>query len=848
MKRTLLGGILFVLVCAPAYGMQPSASQAHNSQLAAQARADEKSATGAAPVEELPADNATNDDGDVHTLDVVEVEKQRHELGKATIGGTVLKNMPSRSGSITEALRGMSNVQFSNSATSGQTAGEITPPRISIAGAKPYENNYMIDGMSVSNGLNPGGLGTDGNGSSHNRLDVMGGDQTIFYDTSLIDNISVYSSNVPAKYGSFVGGVVDAELREPRTDRWHGMVSYNHTRSKWFNLRGEEEGSQSPDNQPKFQVDKYAASADGPVTDNVAVLAAVSRHYSEIPLVREKDDGTYSDDDQFRSNDNYLLKTLITPSDDLTLTFDATYAPYREKRWRELWEDSDWELYNNALRLASSAEYMTGLGKFTTKLGYSQNGYSRDTSDNHVVSDTNIKRGGTGDAEWETKQYDLGLDWESDEFEAGPITYSFDSGLQYTTKTTEAWNDESAVDVVVHITSLNWTIVTTSNYYETSQEKSLDTFGYYAQSDIVWDRLTLTPGVRVDYDDFSENTDIAPRFKAEYDTFGDGTLRLVGGANRYYGNQLQAYAFDRFRPAHIYQTRDTNGDGVPDVVRRWDNADNDYSADGIDTPYSDEYTGGVLGAVLGFEYGLEYVHRNHEKQLVSKSDDEENYYLTNDGSSEYDGVTLTLARAVDTERFGNHVFTLGATKSTTKTDNGSYDDDVDVNETSNGFAHGYEQVFYNGELIDRADLPADDYNAPLVLTLGWEGKFIEDRFRVNSVTRWRDSTNAITTDKRYDKDTPYGTTSGSNKSTSSEWLGTDGKYHTAYEKRHLSGGTTTDVSLEFDTVKQEYFTMTLELDIYNIFDTTVDSSVNQDTDELAPGSGRAFYAGVRCEF
>lgn len=851
MKLTLLGGMLLILLCAPAYGMQPPASQAHNSDAVLTAQADAASTEQATSKADAPAsDNATKDDEDekVYTLDMVEVEKEKHELGKATIGGSRLKSLPSHSGSITEAIRAMSNVQFSNGESSSMTAGEIRPPRISIAGAKPYENNFTIDGMSISNGLNPNGLDGDDGKASFGDLVVNGADQTIFYDTSLIDNITVYSSNVPAQFGDFMGGVVDGELRDPRTDRWHGMMSYQHTRNKWFNQRGEKEGSENADNQPRFSINKYAASADGPINDNVALLAAANRNQSVIPLKRHKNDGTIEDDDQLRRNDNLFAKLMVTPNDALKLTLDATYAPYVEKRWREEWEDSAWEIYNNAWRFATAGEYQSGLGLFTGKLVYSQNGFSRDAENNHREQDGDLMRGSVGDAEWETRSWDASLEWEAPDYDFGSVTYRFSSGLLFTTKTTDSHVEDAQADIMVRRGVR--TYLTEASYEETDQSKSLNTYGYYAQTGIEWGRLTLTPGLRIDHDDFSDNTDLAHRFKAEYDTFADGSLRLIGGLNRYYSGKLRSYAFDRSRPAFIHQEFDINGDGAADIIRnRW-NSDNSYSADGIDTPYSDEYMGGIAGTALGIEYGVEYVHRDHKKQLISKTEDGDEYYLTNDGSSEYDGITVTLAKAVDTDRFGDHVFTLGATKSKRKTFDGAFDSNTEVNDPSRGFEYGHDQVFYNGDLIDRSDLPADDYNSPVVLTLNWEGSFFEDRFRINSLTRWQDTSYGMADDDRYSKDTPYGTTSGSNTRDSSEWLGPDGKYHDAYEEKCISGGTTSDISFEYDAFKEEFFVMTLELDVFNVFDSTADASILSDdaNAERQKVSGRSFYAGVRCEF
>lgn len=807
--------------------------------------------------------SAVNQGDAVYRLEPVRVVAERDELGEATVEGQALQSMPSRSGSVTEALKTVPGVQFSNEEPSSLTAGEIRPPRVSIAGAKPYENNFLIDGTSVSNTLNPIGLGADGDSVAPSRLDVGGADQTIFYDTSLLESVTVYTSNVPAKYGSFVGGVVDAELKDPRTDRWHGKLYGQHTRSEWFDLRGVDDESTSSDNQPRFKTYVLQGAADGPVTENLAVLLSTSRRWSVIPLLFEENDGSENVKDQFRENENFFAKMLATPSSDLELRLDVTYAPYVEERWRSGWPDSDWNLENKAWRVAGEAVYLAGWGKLTGKIVYTRNGYSRDSAVNEreqlsgtgVPDEEEYFRGGLGDARVTNRGVDFGLDLEFDEVRSGGLGWKVSSGLDLTTVTTGVWNEEAVVRTMTIPTNGNW-LGLEVEYPESDQTETLNTTGYYLQTEMRLGRFTLVPGLRLDYDDYSQNMDVAHRLKGEIDLFADGRLRLVSGVSRYYGGQLRAYAFDRWRPYEMKRESWNNKNKVL-TVKYSDGDDKSYQAKGLDTPYSDELMGGVAGDVAGFTYGLEFVHRDHRKQIISKLSDESEadedlYELTNDGKSIYDGITFTLSRAFETQRFGTHTLALGATQSKTKTFNGAYYSDIDVFDLSNGYEYDYDRVYYDGALIDRNDMPAEDYNAPLVLTASWLGSFWDDRFRVNCVSRWRDSTTGIKPDKRIADETPYGTTASKPTTESAEWLGPEGKYHDAYMEGVISGGLVTDVSLEFDAVKEQMFTLSLLLDVFNVFSSDGHVGVSELDGEgyTLPRSqyGRAYYAGVRCEF
>jgi hypothetical protein len=777
----------------------------------------------------------------VYQLEPVNVLGEKHQPGKATIAGKELHSLPSHTGTITEALKGFSNVQFSNDETSSLTGGEIRPPRVSIAGAKPYENNFLIDGMSVSNTLNPSGLDQNSDSPNWNNLVVHGADQTIFYDSNLVDSATVYSSNVPVKYGNFLGGLVAAELVNPRADRWHGVFEGRHTRSEWFDLRSVDDESETSDNQARFRADSLFVSVDGPVDDKLALLFAVSRNWSVIPLQFQEDDGTYSDKNQHRLNENFFAKALFTPSSDLQLTLDATYAPYSEKRWKSGWGNSDWTIENKAYRLGSKLSWSTDAGVLTLRGAYAQNGFSRDSATNVWTSNTitNEQDGGIGDATTTSRDLDAKLDFEVAEFATRDILWRISSGLDIKNVTTNMWNEAARSEGT---TASYWV---TTDYLEHDQTRTLNSLGWYAQPEFEWGRFTFTPGLRIDYDDYSYNTNTAPRLKVEFDTMGDGTLRLVGGVSRYYGGELRAYAFDRYRPYITNRIKRSTGQIMPTLYGK----DRSYLAKDLDTPYSDETMGAILGEIMGFEYGVELVHREHRDQLISKTEGDNLYEMTNEGKSTYDGLTVTLARSFETARLGVHSFNLGVSSSRTKTFNGAYDSEVRTSLTSNSYPYDYDRVYYDGDIVDRSGMPADNYNAPVVVTLSWLGSFCDDRFRVSSVSRWRDSTTGLVRDARLDDETPYGTVSGSDKTPSSQWLSPDRQeFYDAYRKGVISGGLVTDVAMELDAVKSEKFTLSFLLDVTNVFSSASHSGVAQEGVPHERIRGRGYYAGVRCEF
>lgn len=794
------------------------------------------------------------DTSKTHRLNPILVKETSSELGKSTIGGESLQSIPNQTSSITGALKVLSDVQFSNGENSSLTGGEIRPPRISINGAKPYENSFTIDGIGNTNTINPSGLGAEDNnaGANFNDLGVHGADQNLFYDINLVESVTVYTSNVPAKYGGFTGGLIDAELRNPRTDRWHFTLSGTHTRDEWFIMRDVDEESEKPDNQPDFSKYKLNAVLEGPLTDKTALLFSASRQHSLIQLERREKAAArtyvYDDDEQFRTNENYFARFLFNPNSNLLLTFDATYAPYTEKRWRAAWADSDWDIYNDAYRFSAGADWVTGLGLLNLKAAYSENGYSRDAKTNYRYAYTNYildegeQYGGTGDATTENRGIDFRADFESKELNL-PILKTISTGLSFNATTIDMWNEAANLETY-RITSSR-TTRTTAEYMEYEQSKSLTTLGYYAETGLAWKRLLVTPGIRFDYDDYTENLDISHRLRAEFDTFGDGTLRLVSGYNRYYGKSLRAYAFDRYRPFLQNQWSKQGDEWVKTIDNRI-GPDKSYMAKELDTPYSDEIMGGLIGSVAGFDYSVKMVHRDHRNQLMNmceKDDDETRYWMTNDGKGSYDGFTATLTRAVDAGDWGKHAFTLGVTTSKTETFNGGFGDNV--YKESYSIERDYFMVYYDGKLMPRVDMPADNYNAPWALTFTWEGSFFDDKLRLYSINRWQDSSRGLKMDKRISSETPHGTTSGSETSKSSNWLDENGMYyHDAYVIGGIDGGLMSDLSIEMDLFASEKLSTTIILDILNVFNTKMDTSASEEGTVL----GRGYFLGLRGEF
>ena len=73
------------------------------------------------------------------------------------------------------------------------------------------------------------------------------------------------------------------------------------------------------------------------------------------------------------------------------------------------------------------------------------------------------------------------------------------------------------------------------------QDASINSFAAYIEDLITIGPVELRPGVRLDYDDFMDNTEIAYRFAGSWDILRNGQTVLIGGYNSYYGQTLLTY-------------------------------------------------------------------------------------------------------------------------------------------------------------------------------------------------------------------------------------------------------------------------------------------------------------------
>ena len=332
-----------------------------------------------------------------YELEETTIEARIDEASKYNSGTSVrrdtLDSIPNGNGDITSALKILPNVQFDNAHASSLRPGEIDPANISISGGLYYQNNFQLDGFNINNDLNP-----NGGRPSFNGQGLSGSlSQGLNIDSSLLESITVQDSNIGAAYGGFTGGVVEAKVRNPRTDGWHFDVSYQHTSSKLTeqhideSARNDFENSYSHFYQPKFIKHSVRTSFEGYINEKLGIIGSFNTIYSKIPLHGYSDLFQYAgyEKDKItshtRRSDNYFLKAIYNLKDNFTIEANLAYMP-QFNRYFWAGKDAFYTMKSGGWQSGLTGTLDDDLGLWTNQLGFSRLQHSRVTDKNYYIS------------------------------------------------------------------------------------------------------------------------------------------------------------------------------------------------------------------------------------------------------------------------------------------------------------------------------------------------------------------------------------------------------------------------------------------------------------------------------
>jgi hypothetical protein len=170
----------------------------------------------------------------------------------AVVTATTVRELPLNGRSWTDlaALQpGVDTIQTQPSFATGSDRGNRGfGQQLTISGARPQQNNYRLDGISLNDYAN----GAPGS--------VLGGNLGV----DAIQEFSVLTSNYSAEYGKTSGGVVNAITRSG-TNEFHGSV-YEFLRNSALDAKNYFEPADAP--KASFKRNQFGGAIGGPIVPN----------------------------------------------------------------------------------------------------------------------------------------------------------------------------------------------------------------------------------------------------------------------------------------------------------------------------------------------------------------------------------------------------------------------------------------------------------------------------------------------------------------------------------------------------------------------------------------------------
>ncbi len=785
-------------------------------------------------------------------MDVLDKSLKETTEGKTVLDNNFITNVPKGDGNISEMLKIMPSVQFDEGYKTSDSAGEIKPPKLSISGGKAYDNLFLIDGINNSSILDPEA------DNPYSINDVPGHPEKFFIDSDLVEKVNVYDSSVPARYGGFLGGVVDVELKEP--EPWlSGYISFRHTEDSWTKIHIEENGSSgSLSDKPRFDKNHYFLGLNAPVGKKTALNFSYKKMGSKIPLIYFR-----GWKNERRESDNFMLNGICRVDNDISISTIATYFPYKGKYFISRAKDSEFEIKGGGYALSTSYKNKKIGNGFDARISYSSSENSKDAPniyynwlamgdklwgfyldyDFKPDKETQIISALGGFGSIEKKSTDLTLTVNQSHKSAGKfirhnLSYGVNAsritGIYDRTETAVIYKKATYNPDVICGASEGINCVGGQQYFKEKQiyekgkvDTSLNKVSVYFQDLMEKGPVILNIGARYNYDDYMDTHTLSPRSSLTLSVSEKLNLKLYGGLNRYYGSSsLLSNKLREGRKPFIAQYRTTWYNRVKDWQPTSYNGEIKYRFSGLKVPYSNEYSAGASIGLFGGELYGKYIER-HNRDEFAKERSKTNkdgyyyYYLNNNGKSEYRSAQLKWSKSWE-----NHSININGMWQEVKANTSNYDFRYDDGDTIG-------KVYFKGKLVTTDELPKTNYNRPVIANIAYVGRFFE-HLTISPFINFRDSYQNLVTDGfisfKTGKIDPV-----TGKEITDDYL--------VYMVKDMDSIITVDLSIKWEQKIYKSNKLTFLFDISNLFN-VVEYAGGSNTYEL----GRQFWAGIKYDF
>lgn len=632
--------------------------------------------------------------------------------------------------------------------------GSLAPEAFSIHGESPYQNQFLVDGISATNVISP-----QNDNLNLQVGNVPGFSQAYNIDTQLLEAVQVYDNRVPVEFGRFTGGVVDAQIKTPQgTNKITVKRSFNSS-----NLTQQEMPDASkvidaweagePGYSARWKKHFSSINADVKLTEETAALLAFSRRDSQITRtgkVLDRSSGIPNGKttrlvttDQSDHVDNLFAKLHRHWGDGLETSLTLKYADRQEDLVDNFYADTQWTNQQKSYGMGLDATQSLDAGKLTLKLGFDQLNAVRDSSSNEFVTqqfaDKSLSQytyGGYGTEALAQQQVTakLRMDWQT--LKTGSVSHKIYAGLdtQSIDATFDRKQDTYSYRAVQQMDGSQKYF--SKNHYMAGQANAgYNSLALYVSDSMQLGNWTATFGGRIDRDDFFKNTNFAPRSRLDWDVFGNEETQFGVGWSRYFGLDLLGYALSQEKSKLQRLLVDAKGNPIDNPAPASGQV---HLIEGIQTPRSDEWAVSVTQQLSDYlEGGLSYVRRASRDSVTRDSIDGK-YVYTNGGYGKAETATVSLQTlrpwyALAAQWRGRIDFSWHAAwrnHDTTEAWEAGVDAPDDV-------------IVYNDQKILRKDKPASDFNQPRRLSIGWTGFWQKQGITWGNRINWNSSKSGI---------------------------------------------------------------------------------------------------------
>jgi hypothetical protein len=223
----------------------------------------------------------------------------------AVVNATTVRELPLNGRSWTDLATlqpGVNSIKTQPDFSAGTDRGNRGfGQQLTISGARPQQNNYRLDGVSLNDYAN----GAPGS--------VLGGSLGV----DAIQEFSVLTSNYSAEYGKTSGGVVNAITRSG-TNQWHGS-GYEFVRNSALDTRNYFD---DPGSIPPFTRNQFGGTIGGPIFKDKTFF------FADYEGIRQSKGITSLTTVPSADARNGLLCSLCPPAQQTTVTVDPAAQAY----------------------------------------------------------------------------------------------------------------------------------------------------------------------------------------------------------------------------------------------------------------------------------------------------------------------------------------------------------------------------------------------------------------------------------------------------------------------------------------------------------------------------------------